>query len=232
MNKCPHCGRPLPPGPGWERRETTIFGAGPVAVDPGVEYEKRTPARDASIESDVAVPAAQSVITAILLGSGGGAFAAVAGAPRSLLIGVGVGAAAATVSWLSLLSDHRRLLWTFETVTGRDVDGDGSVGKPEHRQEPVTVEVVERRPDHTRIRYVDTGLSESELKRIALALLIRREPLSRRALEDVLEPERYGPFLDKMLEAGLARMKGKSIHAGVELTGSGRAFLRQYLPKN
>jgi hypothetical protein len=178
------------------------------------------------------VPGAQSAITAVILGSGGGAFAAVAGAPKPLLIGVGIGAAAATISWLSLLADHRRLLWTFETVTGRDVDGDGSIGQPGQRQEPVTVEVIERQRDHTRIRYVDTGLGESELKRIALALLIRKEPLSRRALEDVLEPERYGPFLDKLLEAGLARMRGKSIHAGVELTGSGRAFLRQYLPKN
>jgi hypothetical protein len=230
MNKCPHCGKLLPPGKGWERREISIFGAGHVAVDPGVEYERRTPARDASIESDVAVPAAQSVITALLLGSGGGAFAAVAGAPRSLLIGVGVGATAATISWLSLLSDHRRLLWTFETVTGQDVDGDGSIGQPDQHQEPVTVEIVKReRKNHTSMHYVNLGLSEGELKRVANALLVRREPLSRRGLEDVLESERYSKFLDALLKANLAYPKGKSLNAGVELSGPGRFFFRQYL---
>jgi hypothetical protein len=201
-----------------------------VAVDPGVEYEKRSPARDASIESDVAVPGAQSAITAVILGSGGGAFAAVAGAPKPLLIGVGIGAAAATISWLSLLADHRRLLWSFESVTGADIDGDGNVGKPDQRQEPVTVEIVKReRKNHTSMHYVNLGLSEEKLRQVSNALLVRKEPLSRRGLEGVLEPERYSEFLEALLKANLAYPKGKSLNAGVELTRPGRFFFRQYL---
>lgn len=228
LPRCPHCGKPLTGAGTWDRKEYTAFGLNlNEAIAIGANYERRVPSREATIESDVAVPGAQAAITAIILGTGAGAFAAIVGAPQAPLIGVSIGTATATVTWLGLLADHRRSLWTLEKVVGVDIDGDDSIGDPRRRKEPVTVEIIDR--GNKSMRYVGLGLDEHELKRVAEALIVRREPLSRRGLEDVLEPERYSDFLDTLLETNLAQLKGKSRNAGVELSEAGRYFFKKQL---
>jgi hypothetical protein len=72
-------------------------------------------------------------------------------------------------------------------------------------------------------------LNDHELEDLARALLVQRASLSRRQLSDVIPEEAYGAVLEAFLEGGLAELKGKTRNAGVQLTGAGRAFLRQYL---
>lgn len=225
--QCPRCGQQITIPSGWERRDYTPFGAGVVAVEAGTEYERRRPARDASLESDVAVPASQSAITAVILGCGAGAVAAVTGAPEPFLIGIALGAGAGAIAWLGLLADHRRLLWEIETATGIDLDGDGDVGEPEPK---TRLEIIERQGNHTRVSWVDLPLDEEQKTRLAMALLIQKRRFSRRDLSDIIDEEHYSDVLQIMLDAGLVTPRGESLNAGVELSSSGRAYLKRHLP--
>jgi hypothetical protein len=194
------------------------------------EIERRKPIRQASLESDVIVPFLQSVVTGIVGAVIGGGTAAILDAPKPMLVSASIGGIALGIAWLVLLSQHRSLLWEIETVIGTDIDQDGEVGEPEP-ETMTTVEIVDAR--RNAINYVRLPLSDREIERLALALLVQRVPLSRRKLEDAnaIDPEKYSDTLDKLLDGGLARPRGKSRNAGVELTGAGRAFFKQYLPQ-
>lgn len=194
------------------------------------QYEYRRPARDASIESDVAVPGLQAVISGAMSGLSYLGLAVALGWPKPLTTALAVLAAVTGVSWLVLLSAHRRLLWELERVTGTDFDGDGETGRPTPPATSTTrVELVDQ--GHGAIRWVDVPLSDDKLEELARALLKRRLALSRRQLSDdgVLSEESYSAVLESFLDGGLAELKGRSRNAGVQLTGAGRAFLRQYL---
>ena len=86
--------------------------------------ESRVPIGASRVETHVFVPFLLAVISMILVAANillwqwnplAGAVGAV-----GLLVRV----------WRVLLGD--RLLWKFETITGRDLDGDGTEGRPEH----------------------------------------------------------------------------------------------------
>ena len=114
-------------------------------------------------------------------------------------------------------------------MTGADIDGDGQTGPPTPPPPTTRVELIDQH--RGAIRWVDVPLSDHELEELARALLERQVSLSRRQLSDdgAISEEAYGPVIETFLEAGLARMKGKTRNAGLELTSTGRAFLRQYL---
>jgi hypothetical protein len=219
----------------WERREYNVYGFGAEqAITAGAEYERKRPVRDASLESDVAVPGLQAVITGVAVGLAGGTASAVFGWPKPWLIALGLVGGTTALTWLVLLRAHRDLLWEIERVIGTDLDRDGDVGKPDQRAvvgepEPrvTRVEITDR--DNKRIRYVDLPLSDGEIERVARAVLVAKGSFSQRGLSDILSQEQYSETYDSMLEGGLLRYKGKSARAGVELTGAGRAFLEQYL---
>jgi hypothetical protein len=126
----------------------TIPGITPTspAMFEGYDYEKRQPAREPSLQGDVLVPAAQSLLTGLALGIPSAAVMGMLGydTTAALATGAAVGLSAISVTWLIKMDAHSRLLWLVESVTGRDIDGDDEVGEPEPvaRPEPVRLEVV------------------------------------------------------------------------------------------
>ncbi len=248
MNVCPLCGAPRDwperlrqpwersaDRHGWERHEYTMFSAGVVkeAVTAGASYEKRRPTRPATVASDVTVPLLQSSISGIVSGVFGGAAGAMAGLPHPLLIGAMSGAAGLGFSWIILLREHRQALWEVERIIGRDIDGDGHIGRLVPKPEPVQVEVVQRdrlgRLRHMRWVNLPPFVTDDTLTGLAQAVLQNGRAFSRRKLDNVVSPEAYGPIKTAMLGGGLLRHRGKGEQAGVELTGAGRAFLRQFI---
>jgi hypothetical protein len=126
-------------------------------------------------------------------------------------------------SWLWLLVDHRRALWSVERIVGVDLDGDGATGEPAQR---VRVEVVENNGRQARIQYLDLPLSLDKLTDVAQAILEGGASLSRRALSDVLTQTEYNNLGPALVESGLARdLPGNRR----ELTGAGRSMLRELL---
>jgi hypothetical protein len=90
--------------------------------------ENWTPVRTPTIESDFAVPALQAVATglavAICVGLLSWAFM------WSWRVPVAVVGLALAGSWLWRLGVADSLLWQIESLTGRDVNGDGVTGRP------------------------------------------------------------------------------------------------------
>jgi len=191
------------------------------------QVERRLPARPASLEADVVVPALQALITGIVAAVLSMAIAGALHVPRWPTVGLAVGVLAWGLAWAWLLRDHQALLWQVERTTGLDLDRDGDVGPPP-KPRVVTAEVIEHQP--RRIRYVDVPLSDEELKRLAHAVLGPGAEFSRRQLPDgLLSTEQYGAVVEAMTRGGLLVWRGRGPNAGVELTGAGRAFLRQWL---
>lgn len=158
-NTCPHCGKSIicdvviskagkPSGFIGSTRQTfkhSLPGAtatAPALFD-GYDYEKRQPAREPNVHADVAVPALQSVITGVL--SGGITSALMSWLAYDSQTAIATGGAAAMLTtagmWLLRMDTHQKLLWLVEVVTGRDIDGDQEIGKPEP-VDPVRLEVV------------------------------------------------------------------------------------------
>lgn len=122
-----------------------IATASPAMFE-GYDYEKRQPAREPSLQGDVLVPAAQSLLTGLALGIPSSAVMGMLGydTATSLATGAIIGLSAISVTWLIKMDAHSRLLWLVESVTGRDIDGDGETGEPEPvaKADPVRLEVV------------------------------------------------------------------------------------------
>jgi len=207
----------------WEKHEFNNYSFGASVAASGSSYTRRRPVRDASLEADVFVPGIQAGITSLVAAlSGWGGFALLQ-VPRPWALGLGAGALALGLSWLILLRDHRSLLWETEEVT-----------PPKQANEQTasgftTVEITDQK--RGQIRYVDVPLDDDELHGLAVSVLVQRRRFSRRSLvgAGVLAKEKYTDVLDVFLSGGLVRPKGKTENAGFELTGAGRAFLKQYL---
>ncbi len=126
---CPHCGAPLrepdarplnlrrvPDDAGPVRQ----FAFGDEAVASASWQEHRRPARPASVSSDVAAPALQSLVTAAAA-----SFVAILPAVAfdlTWLIVPAAGAFAFAATWALLLAEHRRALWEVETYQREPVD--------------------------------------------------------------------------------------------------------------
>ena len=187
--------------------------------------ERRTPARPASVESDVLVPAIQAAISGLLAGLLAGIVGLVAGAERPATIGAVAGAVVLASTWALGLRDRRALLWAIERTIGADLDGDGDVGPPE--REPVRIEVVDRK--RKAIRFLDVDLSDEQLAGLARTVLRPGGTFSRRALPSgLVSDEQYSALVAQLLAAGLLAHRGRGLEAGVELTAAGRSWLRRY----
>lgn len=145
MSRLDLIGDVLPPEPGhdlvpWEEQEIQAARR-PVPLinislplrndeDPAYSavYEKRHSARPISVESDFAVPLAQSITCAIaaMLAASAGALA-LGWSWKVPLAAAGVGFA---IAWLWRLRIVDGLLWSIESITQTDLDGDRKIGKP------------------------------------------------------------------------------------------------------
>jgi len=121
-------------------------------------YEKRHSARPISVESDFAVPLAQSITCAIAA-----MFAAATGALalgwswKVPLAAAGVGFA---IAWLWRLRIVDALLWQIETITQHDLDGDRKIGKPQQTSSPIVVNPYAARAEAGRIQKANIAQAE------------------------------------------------------------------------
>jgi len=167
--KCPNCGAELtvsirhtnPAGewtpfstmatsanrPGW-MRDT----AAPPPVPQFTEATRTSPARAASVESDVLVPFLQAAIcggvSMIVLTP------VVAAARWPFYFVLAGGMAVLGLTWTLFLNDHRSLLRVVEHVVNKDLDGDGYKGPPPPTP-TVRVEYRERDDQHDRTVFSD-----------------------------------------------------------------------------
>ena len=200
-------------------------GAASVDLSTGGSWERRQPARRAEFGGDVLVPLTQGLITGVAAGAVGG-----------LLSGSWTGAVVAGVcvfgvTWVTLLLDHRRALWTVERVTGRDLDHDGVVGEPEqrghncdHSPPTVRVELAEDHDGGHRLRWFELPIDDHKLSKVAHAVLQEGAAFSRRGLAGVLSQHEYERLSSAMLDGGLLVDVGGNKRV---LSGSGRALLRR-----
>jgi len=153
--RCPGCGYALAElgegavkrfdKSGWKREEMQDFGyAVPTAIGaesppapmPGATYIKQQPARPASVPSDVLTPFWQAVISGTMI-----AFVSILVTVGGVLFDIWpwwvvpvvficAFIAVTAFKWFKLLGSHNELLWLKEIITGKDLDGDGRVGRP------------------------------------------------------------------------------------------------------
>ena len=208
------------------RYNRTWVGTSPEVIPENTEQERREP-RGASFVSDVAVPVCQSVFTGLLCGA---VVAFVVG--RTSWRGdvgsvfVGVALFSGLLSWLALLGQTRRLLWGVEKLVRRDLDHDGTVGRP---QEVETLEVEVRSGNHTRVIPVGwLGLGDDKLRLLA-SDLARGRSLSEADLgqDKTLFSRGINQFREvrsKLVQAGLVQLVNESApNLGYTLTPAGRA---------
>lgn len=218
----------------------------PVLVKELKRPQRRTPARSASIESEVKVP----LLEAIVSGGGLGLTAAFITAlcasyfEWSWWIPVLITGLVTTVGavgiWFILLIDHRKLLVIIEDITGIDLDGldgDGTKGKPGNSG-ITRIEVTDRRTEleegeeRKQMQFGDLPVDEETLRNIAIAIFYDKGSFSRSALVEarVISDSACRKLHEAMREAGWARYVDDKPTSGTELTGKGRAILRHFLP--
>lgn len=163
--KCPHCNQPVvvqlapvrpAPSPilvsGWQQSKTMQSNVEMpplqppqiTAVGPRVaSYERRHPTRAASIEADLLVPLGSALIWSTLLSIPTVALPLfVEGWPWWTPIGCWT--ILSPLAWAMNSIDFHRTLWTIESATKRDIDGDGHIGQPQPEETTVRLEVTHK----------------------------------------------------------------------------------------
>jgi hypothetical protein len=159
-----------------------------------------TPARAASVTSDLVVPLAQAAVTGGLL-AGLAVFILGELAPGwdvdrwKVWAGLALGIAA--VAWGILLWDTRRLLWTAERLTGLDLDGDRQVGKPQER-----LVILNAGQAHREAEAQAQAERVSEFARFVAAIPVKGT--AQRTWEGELGREVYQQYRDALFRLGWA----------------------------
>ncbi len=185
---CPLCGAPVEVGTGrWQRVEgmtmgqsVQLMGAGGVFSEfssgrrgkARVEYVRRAPAGTVASREAVRVPLEQGLVTgglglAVGLPVGwwaGGLGLAVVGGCAGLAGGFGG-------LWVWGLVDQKRALWVVERITRTDLDGDGSVGRPDP---PVYLSSFRKKRDEVEGEVEDEGLGPNAVLANDLVEFVRR----------------------------------------------------------
>jgi len=179
--------------------------------------ETSKPARSADLASDVAVPLAQAGLTGLFV-SGVVTFIVWRQDWRGDLVAlfVGVALVVATVVWVLLLAQTRRMLWGVERLVRRDLDGDQVVGRPP--------------PPRDRLLVLNAGQGQEQRAQLERAArvgqfrdFVAQLPMrgtSLRAWERELGRDVYVEFRDAMLRCGWARWRSDDQRQGWELTTS------------
>ena len=192
-------------------------------------YEQMEPAREGNIHSDVLVPLLQSLITGFF----GGAFLAlmtgylVAQDVEYALYAFGLSFVVITaVVWMVLLDDHKRLLWRVERLVGKDFDGDGVAGEPEH----LVVEVHKPGPYGENTDFLHLNVDRERFMEFVRGIL-SGEPVTVARWTGSGRTFRRGEFeklRSELMERGILRWRGTRNH-GVEVTEEGREVLEALL---
>lgn len=217
MTNCLFCGRPFTGGE-WAEKKPHTFNLGD-GIAAGVTLERRSPARSATFQADVAVPLAQSLVTGLFLGSAAWAVVDVA-------TGLAFGLGCAALCWLILTDQHRRLLWNIETWTGADLDGDGETGKPQTTR----IEISETDGKRRRLINLDTNIPLE--KQIKFAKGVQRgKPLSEREWTGtgrLFTDAEFEELRDALMARGYAKWRNpRHRKQGWILTGRGEKVMQR-----
>jgi hypothetical protein len=249
--QCPHCGakwelvpvaeqqpeqrrapQTIQRGQETTTRYTTLADStrskfGEVASAPTFTEARRTsPARAASVESDVSVPLLQSAVTGLVVMLGSVPF--VVAAHGTWYVPFLAGGATFAVSWLFLLRDHRSLLKVVEVIINKDIDNDGKVGpkqawrvqgeiRHEHGDRPASLSLFDL-----------PCPSPEDLKRFAQSISAGRSSFAERdAAEYHYSDTMWEAIRDDFVNRGWAFWKHPTARQqGVGLTAAGRAVVR------
>jgi len=258
MNRCPHCNRPLSvhlekaefpgfetiPG-GWRRADPATLASHSrlnAAVRAAVEEDEGLYGREANYEKITPVGRLQPVdiITSLLdagvtftfagLGVGGSLW--YFEAPYVIWPALGCGFVAAVARYYGLVGLAQSLLQTVESVTRRDLNGDGRIGggKPEPPPEPppLRVEVTEHREDGSwRILRAQFGLDPQKLQTFAYAILRGDSFTERTATGCGWTQQEFWTFRDTFIDRGwLSWRNPANRKQGLELHPAGSRVLR------
>jgi len=190
--------------------ETSEIDQGPI------EATRTTPARAATIESDVFVPLLQSLATGIAI--------AVPTVGATLWLEwawytpIAVGGVTTTVTWLQLLGAHRKLLWIVETVSSL-----ADHVQPEQARQTISLEVKHQELGRVgRMQFLDLpqGITQDQFLDWAVAVVNGIKTPARSNWVGSGKPfsrDVYDLFVKAMLEAGILRNipgKGKQLTVG------------------
>ena len=212
--------------PHVQRGTTTVrryrqlrLGDGTAAAGP-LEIENRTPHRTPSTTADVTVPVMQAAITAAIAALVVGGLALVAGRGDVLRLAGGAFVLTLAAAWLWRLGVVDSLLQTIETVTQRDIDGDGQIGKPDDGHVLVenagrAREAVAAAADETSRRASTAAMLAFWQKCVQIGTATRDHGArpGTKALED------YEAARDVLFSLGLAKWRNEANHrAGWDVT--------------
>lgn len=196
---------------------------------PFSRMSREEPTQIATVESHFTVPLLWALAT--------GGFAAlvvlplfILFAPDAFWVALWIGAVAAGIMWLNRMWGLDIVLWKAETIIGRDVTGDGVVGRPEATVIHARVEHEDRKPQdlflefdlpkETVIELARAALADSELKKNKI-ILPEREWKGR------VSPDKLRTFKHDLVKFGLAEWKdAEQPHLGCKLTKAGKGTLR------
>lgn len=151
---CPHCGNQIEVriarSPHYLSNDWTTLASSSRNVFPEAseeslprysDHRRGIPVRPASKEADVWVPFLVSGITSVACSIISFCFAITLDARKPVIVALLFGSVGFMLPWLALnWYNWTSLLRATERITGRDLDGDGNVGKPQPRTWRVEVE--------------------------------------------------------------------------------------------
>ena len=197
------------------------------AVAPADQWDvyHSEPARAASVASDVAVPALQSLISGVVAGAVTLALCVAFG--WQMRIAGAVALAVLALAWVWLLVDHRRLLWAVENLTHADVNRDGAIGQLEPAR--LVLEVKHSGGERSGFDFLHLGIDQADFLTWARAVLggqslavgqwVGRGRLFTRG--------QYDALMSELERAGIVRAADvRNPQSGRELSPAGRAALR------
>lgn len=193
------------------------------------EAKRISPARPASLESDVKVPLAQAAITGGVAIIGIGMLALAFHWP--IVIAPAVGGGVFILAWVVLLIDHRSLLKTIETIINRDLDGDKRVGPV--AMPPVRVEYHEHEEQRDRTVFSDLPVPRragpAGLITFARAVALQGDTFSERTAGDHgYTREEWQELRDEFIEQAWAAWNHPNEpRQGVTLLRAGQMVLRK-----
>lgn len=226
VNICPICGQPVSGGnsAGWQRIPgvSPFFAGNAATLSPGASWRRQTPARKPEVVSDVVVPGAQAAITGILAGIGGGLIAG------DWIAGLTIGGLVTGGAWFWFLGGSQKTIWLVESITGADLNGDGLAGQPATpARQNIRIELAQDEPGSAHRRLIDLPIDDNKARAMATALLNNGASFSRRGLAGILSDTEYSQTQTALLAAGLLRQRGEAKNSGFDITGKGKAVLRQ-----
>jgi hypothetical protein len=194
--------------------------AWPQSEEAGPKRTSSAPSRPPTFIGDVLVPLVQALVTGGFLGGLLVLVLYVFGVEGDLGAVWSIATLAlASMAWVILLGQHRKLLWATEELVGADLDGDDQAGEP--RERLVFVNRQRARQQTARERQRDEW---ETFTRFVRELGHRGTTMA--AWERVIGRERYCEYRDALLDYGFARWRsynadgGPNTSQGWELTAT------------